>query len=47
MSFLLLRAECREANLDLDGAAKDLGLAEKQMKGIRIHSGRSQRDHGQ
>ena len=31
--FLLLRAECREANLDLDGAAKDLGLAEKQMKG--------------
>lgn len=30
--FLLLRAECREANLDLDGAAKDLGLAEKQMK---------------
>lgn len=34
VSFLLLRAECREANLDLDGAAKDLGLAEKQMKGI-------------
>lgn len=33
VSFLLLRAECREANLDLDGAAKDLGLAEKQMKG--------------
>ncbi len=31
--FLLLRAECREANLDLDGAARDLGLAEKQMKG--------------
>lgn len=30
--FLLLRAECREANLDLDGAVKDLGLAEKQMK---------------
>ena len=30
--FLLLRAECREANLELDGAAKDLGLAEKQMK---------------
>jgi tetratricopeptide (TPR) repeat protein len=30
--FLLLRAECREANLDLDGAARDLGQAEKQMK---------------
>ncbi len=30
--FLLLRAECREANLDLDGAAADLGVAEKHMK---------------
>lgn len=30
--YLLLRAECREANLDLDGAAKDLGQAEKLMK---------------
>jgi tetratricopeptide (TPR) repeat protein len=33
--FLLLRAECREANLDLDGAARDLGQAEKQMKDHR------------
>lgn len=30
--FLLLRAECREANLDLDGAAADLGMAEKHIK---------------
>lgn len=30
--FLLLRAECREANLDLDGAANDLSLASKLMK---------------
>jgi len=30
--FLLLRAECSEANLDLERAAKDLGLAEKQIK---------------
>jgi tetratricopeptide (TPR) repeat protein len=29
--FLLLRAECREANLDLNGAIKDLKLAEKIM----------------
>lgn len=29
--FLLLRAECREANLDLDGAVKDLKAAEKVM----------------
>ncbi len=29
--FLLLRAECREANLDLNGAIKDLKLAEKLM----------------
>ncbi len=36
--FLLLRAECREANLDLDGAAKDLGIAEKQMKGDPAYS---------
>lgn len=33
VAFLLLRAECREANLDLDGAANDLALAEKGMKG--------------
>ncbi len=33
VNFLLLRAECREANLDLDGAANDLALAEKGMKG--------------
>ncbi|MCO6482556.1 MAG: hypothetical protein J5I62_07170 [Flavobacteriales bacterium] len=32
VGFLRLRAECREANLDLDGAAKDLGVAEKLMK---------------
>jgi tetratricopeptide (TPR) repeat protein len=32
VTFLLLRAECREANLDLDGAATDLGLASKLMK---------------
>lgn len=31
--FLLLRAECREANLDLDGAIKDLKTAEKLMEG--------------
>lgn len=37
--FLLLRAECREANLDLDGAATDLGLAEKRMKGNPAYSG--------
>lgn len=36
--FLLLRAECREANLDLDGAATDLGLAEKRMKGNAAYS---------
>lgn len=29
--FLLLRAECREANLDLNGAIKDLKQAEKIM----------------
>lgn len=33
VQYLMLRAECREANLDLDGAANDLGLAEKGMKG--------------
>lgn len=32
IGFLRLRAECREANLDLEGAARDLGLAEKLMK---------------
>lgn len=31
--FLLLRAECRESNLDLDGAIKDLKAAEKAMEG--------------
>lgn len=30
--FLLLRAECSEANLDLDRAAKDLDMAAKWMK---------------
>lgn len=32
VGFLRLRAECREANLDLEGAAKDLSVAEKLMK---------------
>lgn len=32
VGFLLLRAECSEANLDLDRAAKDLDMAEKRMK---------------
>ncbi|HEY0975972.1 MAG TPA: hypothetical protein VGE21_00765, partial [Flavobacteriales bacterium] len=31
--FILLRAECRQANLDLDGAIKDLKQAEKLMEG--------------
>ncbi|HEX2617325.1 MAG TPA: tetratricopeptide repeat protein, partial [Flavobacteriales bacterium] len=31
--FLLLRAECRESNLDLDGAIKDLDVAQKLMEG--------------
>ncbi|MBX2973094.1 MAG: caspase family protein [Flavobacteriales bacterium] len=30
---LLLRAECREANLDMDGALKDLENAQKEMQG--------------
>ncbi len=30
---LLLRAECKEANVDLDGAKKDLVLAQKAMEG--------------
>jgi tetratricopeptide (TPR) repeat protein len=38
VSFLLLRAECREANLDLDGAANDLSMAEKGMKGNPAYS---------
>jgi len=30
---LLLRAECKEANVDMEGALKDLGLATKAMEG--------------
>src|SRR4030095_19734 len=30
---LLLRAECKEANVDMEGALKDLDLAPKAMEG--------------
>jgi hypothetical protein len=33
VDLLLLRAECREANLDMDGALKDLETAQKVMEG--------------
>ena len=33
VDLLLLRAECREANLDMDGALKDLETAQKIMEG--------------
>ncbi len=38
VEVLLLRAECKEANLDMDGALKDLEHAQKEMEGNTVYT---------
>ncbi len=38
IAVLLLRAECREANMDLEGARKDLDAAERSMVADTVYS---------
>ncbi|MCB9164356.1 MAG: tetratricopeptide repeat protein [Flavobacteriales bacterium] len=46
VDVLLLRAECKEANLDMDGALKDLENAQKEMEGNTAYHRRSQAHRG-